>query len=97
MRIVDLLIGATNDRVVGTLDIEKAIKEGVKALESGILADANQNVLYVDEINLLPDHIADIILDAAAFGWNVVEREGISVRHTYINGMNYEAGYNPVD
>jgi len=81
MRFVDLPIGATEDRVVGTLDIEKAIREGIKALEPGILAEANQNVLYVDEINLLPDHIADVILDAAASGWNVVEREGMSVQH----------------
>jgi Mg-chelatase subunit ChlI len=82
--------------VVGTLDIEIAIKEGVKALEAGILAAANQNVLYVDEINLLPDHIADIILDAAASGWNVVEREGISVQHPsrfiFIGTMNPEEG-----
>jgi len=96
MRVVDLPIGATEDRVVGTLDIEKAIREGIKALEPGILADANQNVLYVDEINLLPDHIADVILDAAASGWNVVEREGISVRHParfiLVGTMNPEEG-----
>jgi len=96
MRVVDLPIGATEDRVVGTLDIEKAIREGVKALEPGILAEANQNVLYVDEINLLPDHIADIILDAAASGWSVVEREGISVRHPsrfiLVGTMNPEEG-----
>jgi len=96
MNVVNLPIGATDDRVIGTLDIEKAIKEGVKALETGILAEANQNVLYVDEINLLPDHIADIILDAAASGWNVVEREGISVQHPsrfiFIGTMNPEEG-----
>jgi len=96
MRVVDLPIGATEDRVVGTLNIEKAIREGVKALEPGILADANQNVLYVDEINLLPDHISDVILDAAASGWNVVEREGISVRHParfiLVGTMNPEEG-----
>ena len=96
MRVVDLPIGATDDRVVGTLDIEKAIKEGVKALEIGILADANQNILYVDEINLLPDHIVDIILDVAASGWNVMEREGISVQHpsrfVFVGTMNPEEG-----
>ena len=96
MRVTDLPIGATEDRVVGTLDIEKAIREGVKALEPGILALANQNVLYVDEINLLPDHIADVILDAAASGWNTVERERISVRHPsrfiLVGTMNPEEG-----
>ena len=81
MRVVDLPIGATEDRVVGTLNIERAIREGVRALEPGLLAEANQNVLYIDEINLLPDHITDVILDAAASGWNTVEREGISVQH----------------
>jgi Mg-chelatase subunit ChlI len=74
MRVVTLPIGATEDRVVGSLDIEKAIKLGVRALEPGILAEANQNVLYIDEVNLLPDHITDDILDAAASGWNIVER-----------------------
>ena len=92
MRVVDLPLGATEDRVVGSLDIEKAIKHGVEALEPGILAEANQNILYVDEINLLPDHIADDLLDAAATGWNVVEREGISVSHPsrfiFIGTMN---------
>jgi Mg-chelatase subunit ChlI len=96
MRLVDLPIGATEDRVVGTLDIEKAIRDGVKALELGILSEANQNVLYVDEINLLPDHIADVILDAAASGWNVVEREGVSVQHPsrfiLVGTMNPEEG-----
>ncbi len=96
MRLVDLPLGATEDRVVGSLDIEKAIKHGVEALEPGILAEANQNILYVDEINLLPDHIADDLLDAAATGWNVVEREGISVSHPsrfiFIGTMNPEEG-----
>ena len=68
MRVVDLPLGATEDRVVGSLDIEKVIKHGIEALEPGILAEANQNILYVDEINLLPDHIADDLLDAAATG-----------------------------
>ena len=81
MELVELPIGATEDRVVGSLNIERAIREGMKALEPGILAAANQNVLYVDEINLLPDHITDVILDAAASGWNTIEREGISVQH----------------
>jgi len=96
MRVVDLPLGATEDRVVGSLDIEKAIKHGIEALEPGILAEANQNVLYVDEINLLPDHIADDLLDAAATGWNIVEREGISVSHPsrfiFIGTMNPEEG-----
>jgi len=96
MRVVDLPLGATEDRVVGSLDVEKAIKLGVEAFEPGILAEANQNILYVDEINLLPDHIADDLLDAAATGWNVVEREGISVSHpsrfVFIGTMNPEEG-----
>ncbi|MEM2102654.1 MAG: VWA domain-containing protein [Candidatus Bathyarchaeia archaeon] len=96
MVVVDLPLGATEDRVVGSLDVEKAIKLGVEALEPGILAEANQNILYVDEINLLPDHIADDLLDAAATGWNVVEREGISVSHPsrfiFIGTMNPEEG-----
>jgi len=96
MVVVDLPLGATEDRVVGSLDVEKAIKLGVQALEPGILAEANQNILYVDEINLLPDHIADDLLDAAATGWNVIEREGISVRHParfiFIGTMNPEEG-----
>jgi magnesium chelatase subunit D len=96
MTVVNLPLGATEDRVVGSLDVEKAIKLGVEALEPGILAEANQNILYVDEINLLPDHIADDLLDAAATGWNVVEREGISVSHPsrfiFIGTMNPEEG-----
>ena len=96
MVVVDLPLGATEDRVVGSLDVERAIKQGIEALEPGILAEANQNILYVDEINLLPDHIADDLLDAAATGWNVVEREGISVRHPsrfiFIGTMNPEEG-----
>jgi magnesium chelatase subunit D len=96
MRVIDLPLGATEDRVVGSLDVEKAIKLGVEALEPGILADANQNILYVDEVNLLPDHIADDLLDAAATGWNVVEREGISVSHpsrfVFVGTMNPEEG-----
>ncbi len=96
MRVVSLPIGATEDRVIGSLDIEKAIKVGVRALEPGILAEANQNILYIDEVNLLPDHITDIILDVAASGWNIVEREAISVGHPsrfiLIGTMNPEEG-----
>ena len=78
---VDLPLGATEDRVCGTIDIEKALTEGVKALEPGLLAKANRGILYVDEVNLLDDHLVDILLDSAASGWNTVEREGISIRH----------------
>merc|ERR1711934_882451 len=78
---VDLPLGATEDRVCGTIDIEKALTEGVKAFEPGLLAKANRGILYVDEVNLLDDHLVDILLDSAAGGWNTVEREGISVRH----------------
>ncbi len=97
MAVVNLPLGATEDRVVGSLNVEKVIKLGIGALEPGILAEANQNILYVDEINLLPDHIADDLLDAAAYGWNVVEREGISISHPsrfiLIGTMNPEEGH----
>src|SRR5262249_47859673 len=79
--VVDLPLGATEDRVCGTLDIERALVEGVKAFEPGLLARANRGFLYIDEVNLLDDHLVDILLDAAASGRNVVEREGISVSH----------------
>lgn len=79
---VDLPLGATEDRVCGTIDIEKALSEGVKAFEPGLLAKANRGILYVDEVNLLDDHLVDVLLDSAASGWNTVEREGISVRHS---------------
>ena len=96
MSVVDLPLGATEGRVIGSLDIERAIKQGIEALEPGILAEANQNILYVDEVNLLPDHIADDLLDSAATGWNVVEREGISVSHpsrfVFVGTMNPEEG-----
>ena len=96
MRVVSLPIGATEDRVIGSLDIEKAIKIGVRALEPGILAEANQSILYIDEVNLLPDHITDVILDVASSGWNIVERESISVGHPsrfiLIGTMNPEEG-----
>ena len=78
---IDLPLGATEDRVCGTIDIEKALTEGIKAFEPGLLAKANRGLLYVDEVNLLDDHLVDILLDSAASGWNTVEREGISVRH----------------
>jgi Mg-chelatase subunit ChlI len=96
MRIVSLPIGSTEDRVIGSLDIEKAISQGIRALQPGLLADANQNILYIDEVNLLPDHITDSILDAAASGWNTVEREGVSVSHPsrfiLVGTMNPEEG-----
>lgn len=78
---VDLPLGATEDRVCGTIDIEKALSEGIKSFEPGLLAKANRGILYVDEVNLLDDHLVDVLLDSAASGWNTVEREGISIRH----------------
>ncbi|HKP85554.1 MAG TPA: magnesium chelatase ATPase subunit I [Blastocatellia bacterium] len=79
--VIDLPLGATEDRVCGTLDIERALADGVKAFEPGLLARANRGFLYIDEVNLLDDHLVDVLLDAAASGRNVVEREGISVSH----------------
>src|SRR5215510_5280968 len=79
--VVDLPLGATEDRVCGTIDIERALVEAIKAFEPGLLARAHRGFLYIDEINLLDDHLVDILLDAAASGRNVVEREGISVSH----------------
>lgn len=81
MLMVELPLGATEDRVVGSINIEKALKEGSKALEPGLLAEANRNILYIDEINLLDDNLVDVLLDAAAYGVNNVEREGISITH----------------
>ena len=78
---IDLPLGATEDRLCGTIDIEKALSEGVRAFEPGLLAKANRGLLYVDEVNLLDDHLVDVLLDSAASGWNTVEREGISIRH----------------
>jgi len=78
---IDLPLGATEDRVCGTIDIEKALTEGIKAFEPGLLAKANRGILYVDEVNLLDDHLVDVLLDSAASGWNTVEREGISIKH----------------
>lgn len=79
--VVDLPLGATEDRVVGALDLERALSQGVKAFEPGLLAKANRGFLYVDEVNLLEDHIVDLLLDVAASGENLVEREGLSIRH----------------
>lgn len=94
--VVDLPLGATEDRVIGTLDIERAIKQGHKVFEPGILAEVNRGILYVDEVNLLDDHIVDVLLDAAAMGVNIVEREGISFTHParfiLIGTMNPEEG-----
>ena len=96
MKVVDLPLSATEDRVVGTLDIEHAIKKGEKKFEPGILAQANRNILYVDEVNLLDDHIVDVLLDSAAMGVNTVEREGVSFSHPakfiLVGTMNPEEG-----
>ncbi|XP_047964732.1 magnesium-chelatase subunit ChlI, chloroplastic-like [Salvia hispanica] len=82
INMVDLPLGATEDRVCGTIDIEKALTEGVKAFELGLLAKANRGILYVDEVNLLDDHLGvDVLLDSATSGWNTIEREGISILH----------------
>lgn len=93
---IDLPVSATEDRVVGTLDIEKAIQRGEKHFEPGVLAGANRGILYVDEVNLLDDHIVDLLLDSAAMGVNVVEREGISFSHParfiLVGTMNPEEG-----
>ena len=96
MRVVELPVSATEDRVVGTMDLEHAIKHGEKRFEPGILAQANRNILYVDEVNLLDDHVVDILLDSAAMGVSTIEREGISYTHparfTLIGTMNPEEG-----
>ncbi|WP_418791894.1 ATP-binding protein [Phosphitispora sp. TUW77] len=96
MRVIDLPVSATEDRVVGTLDIEHAIKKGEKKFEPGILAQANRNILYVDEVNLLDDHVVDVLLDSAAMGVNTIEREGVSFSHPakfiLVGTMNPEEG-----
>ncbi len=96
MRIIHVPLSVTDDMLVGSIDMDKAVKEGVRALRPGMLAEANQNILYIDEVNLLPDHITDSILDAAASGWNTIEREGISVQHPsrfiLVGTMNPEEG-----
>ena len=96
VRVVELPVGATEDRVLGALDLEGALTEGARRFQSGILAEANRNILYVDEVNLLDDHLVDVLLDAAAMGVNIVEREGISYSHparfTLVGTMNPEEG-----
>ncbi|MFW9975403.1 MAG: ATP-binding protein, partial [Candidatus Thorarchaeota archaeon] len=96
MRVVNLPLSTTEDRLIGALDIERVLQEGIQALRPGILAEAHQNVLYVDEVNLLPDHLVDDLLDAAATKINVIEREGISIAHpsdfVLIGTMNPEEG-----
>jgi magnesium chelatase subunit D len=96
VRIVELPVGASTDRLAGTLDIEKALAEGKRAFEPGLLAAAHRGILYVDEVNLLSDHLVDLLLDVAAMGVNHVEREGVSVRHPsrfiLVGTMNPEEG-----
>src|SRR5207248_4089097 len=95
-RLVELPVGATEDRLTGALDIERALTEGVKAYQPGLLAAAHRGVLYVDEVNLLHDHLVDLLLDAAALGTCYIEREGVSVRHAsrflLVGTMNPEEG-----
>src|SRR5215471_18589523 len=96
MRVVELPINASEDRVVGTIDIEAALRTGARRFEPGVLAEANRNILYVDEVNLLDDHLVDVLLDAAAMGVNVIEREGVSYSHPsqfiLVGTMNPEEG-----
>ncbi len=96
MRVVDLPINASEDRVVGTLDLEHALREGERRFEPGVLAEANRGILYVDEVNLLDDYVVDVLLDAAAMGVNIVEREGVSYSHParfmLVGTMNPEEG-----
>ncbi len=96
MRIIDLPINASEDRLVGSIDIEAAVRAGTRRFQPGVLAEANRNLLYVDEVNLLDDHLVDVLLDAAAMGVNVVEREGMSVEHPshfiLVGTMNPEEG-----
>src|SRR5256885_10351625 len=96
MRVVELPINASEDRVVGTIDIEAALRTGTRRFEPGVLAEANRNILYVDEVNLLDDHLVDVLLDAAAMGVNTIEREGVSFSHPshfiLVGTMNPEEG-----
>ena len=78
---IEVPLGTTEDRICGTIDIEKALAEGIKAYDAGLLARANRGLLYIDEVNLLDDSLVDVVLDSAAGGWNTVEREGISITH----------------
>ncbi|WP_171058343.1 ATP-binding protein, partial [Modestobacter altitudinis] len=95
-KLVELPVGASEDRLVGSLDLERALTEGVKSFEPGLLAGAHRGVLYVDEVNLLHDHLVDLLLDAAALGRAYVEREGVSVQHAarflLVGTMNPEEG-----
>jgi len=96
IRVVELPVGATEDRVVGTLDLEHAIRKGEKRVDMGLLAAAHRGILYVDEVNLLDDHVVDVLLDAAAMGVNTIEREGVSFSHparfVLVGTMNPEEG-----
>lgn len=96
IRVVELPVGATEDRVVGTMDLEHALKKGEKRVEPGLLAAAHRGILYVDEVNLLDDHVVDVLLDSAAMGINTIEREGVSFTHparfTLVGTMNPEEG-----
>jgi magnesium chelatase subunit I len=96
IRVVELPVGATEDRVVGTMDLEHALKKGEKQIEPGLLAAAHRGILYVDEVNLLDDHVVDVLLDSAAMGVNTIEREGVSFSHparfTLVGTMNPEEG-----
>jgi magnesium chelatase subunit D len=96
MEVINLPLSITEDRLIGSIDVEKILQEGEKALQPGLLAQANQNILYVDEINLLPDHVTDDLLDVTALGWNTIEREGFSISHpsrfVLVGSMNPEEG-----
>lgn len=96
MKIINLPLSCTEDRLIGSIDIESLLKSGVKKIQVGLIGEANRNILYVDEVNLLPDHLVDDILDAAASSWNTIEREGISILHpaefVLIGTMNPEEG-----
>ncbi len=96
MEVINLPLSITEDRLIGSIDVQRILKDGERALQPGLLAQANQNILYVDEINLLPDHITDDLLDVTALGWNTIEREGFSITHptrfVFVGSMNPEEG-----
>jgi len=96
MEVINLPLSITEDRLIGSIDVQRILKDGEKALQPGLLAQANQNILYVDEINLLPDHVTDDLLDVTALGWNTIEREGFSITHptrfVFVGSMNPEEG-----